>query len=92
VFLAIFPGKFFEFCKKNPFFLANFSQEFFSGQFLAIFELLLQGSRNSLAGVAVSKWFIKTTLAGWVADFIYVCLETRWLGQNPWFLFPGTLL
>jgi len=24
------------------------------------------GCRNSLAGVAVSGWFIKTTLAGWV--------------------------
>jgi len=32
------------------------------------------------------------TLAGWVADFIYVCLKTRWLGQKPWFLSPGLLL
>jgi hypothetical protein len=31
-------------------------------------------------------------LAGWVADFIYVCLETRWLGENPWFLSPGMTL
>jgi len=67
VFLAIFPGKFFEFCKKNPFFLANFSQEFFSGQFLAIFEFLLRGSRNSLAGVAVCGWFSETVLADWIA-------------------------
>jgi len=21
-----------------------------------------------------------------------VCLETRWLGQKPWFLFPGMTL
>ena len=35
---------------------------------------------------------METTLAGWVADFISVCLETRWLGQKPWFLLPGTLL
>ena len=48
--------------------------------------------RNSLAGVAVSEWFTETTLAGWVSDCISVCLETRWLGQNPWFLFPGMLL
>jgi hypothetical protein len=77
------------FARKRPFFLANFSQEVFLGQFLAILEFLLQGSRNSLAGVAVSQWFIETTLAGWVADFIYVCLETRWLGPKPWFLSPG---
>ncbi len=32
----------------------------------------LGGSRNSVAGVAVSWWFIETTLAGWVSDFIYV--------------------
>jgi len=25
-------------------------------------------------------------------DFIYVRLETRWLGQKAWFLSPGTLL
>ena len=25
-------------------------------------------------------------LAGWVSDFICVCLETRWLGQKSWFL------
>jgi len=48
--------------------------------------------RNSLAGVAVSWWFIETTLAGWVSDSISVCLETRWLGQKPWFLLPGTTL
>ena len=23
---------------------------------------------------------------------IYACLETRWLGQNPWFLSPGATL
>jgi len=48
--------------------------------------------RSSLAGVAVSQWFIETTLAGWVSDFISVCLETRWLGQKSWFLLPGTTL
>jgi len=42
--------------------------------------------------VAVCEWFIGTTLAGWVADFISVCLETRWLGQKPWFLLPGMTL
>jgi len=36
-----------------------------------------------LAGrVAVSSWFIETTLAGWVLAFISVCLETRWLGGS----------
>ncbi len=79
MFLAIFPGKFFEFCKKNPFFLANFSQEFFSGQFLAIFEFLLRGSRNSLAGwqfvdgfqkqcsltgLLAHQWVLRNTLSG----------------------------
>ena len=30
---------------------------------------------------------------GWLgADFISVCLETRWLSQKPWILFPGTTL
>jgi hypothetical protein len=30
---------------------------------------------------------------GWLgAGFISVCLETRWLGPKPWFLFSGTLL
>ncbi len=50
------------------------------------------GSRNSLAGVTVSAWFIETMLAGWVSDFICVCLETRWMGQKTWILCPGTLL
>jgi hypothetical protein len=35
---------------------------------------------------------METTLAGWVADLIYVCVETRWLGQNPWFLSPAMTL
>ena len=26
------------------------------------------------------------------SDFIYVSLETGWLGQKPWFLIPGRLL
>ena len=30
---------------------------------------------------------------GWLgSDFISMCLETRCLGQNPWFLSPGTTL
>jgi hypothetical protein len=74
---------------KTSIFSCEFFARSFLGQFLAILEFLLQGSRNSLAGVAVSQWFIETTLAGWVADFIYVCLETRWLGPKPWFLSPG---
>ena len=27
-----------------------------------------------------------------VSDFIYVCLETRWLSKKPWLLCPGNLL
>jgi len=40
--------------------------------------------------VAVSEWFIKTTLAGWVlgAGFISVCLKTRWLGPKRGFNVP----
>jgi hypothetical protein len=34
-----------------------------------------------------------TVSFGWLgSDFIYVSLETRWLGQKPWFLIAGTTL
>ena len=38
--------------------------------------------------MAVSLWFIETTLAGWVLAFISVCLETRWLGPYSGFDVP----
>ena len=55
-FLAIFFRKEKLICaRKNPFFLfGDFSQEILLGKDFAIFWFLLQGSRNSLARVAVS--------------------------------------
>ena len=38
--------------------------------------------------MAVSSWFIQTSLAGCVLTFISVCLETRWLGPNSTFYVP----
>ena len=40
-------------------------------------HVLLRMCRNSLAGVAVSQWFIVTTLAGWVVGLFSVCFETN---------------
>ena len=31
-------------------------------------------------------------LAGWVAGFITVCLQPRWLGQKTWVLIAGSTL
>ena len=46
-----------------------------------------------LGGFVETRWLgwqflngLETTLAGWVSDFVSVCLETRWLGQELWFL------
>ena len=51
------------------------------------------GALQKLAGWGGSFLMVlETTLAGWVSDFISVCLETRWLGQKQWFLCAGTTL
>jgi len=42
--------------------------------------------------VAVSSWFIETTLAGWVLAFTSVCLETRLLGPNSGFYVRWSLM
>jgi len=49
------------------------------GQFLA------SCLRNPLAGLVVEAvGLVWKQLAGWVAGFISVCLETCWLGQQTW--------
>ena len=50
----------------------------------------LGSKKNLLFSQKTLQW--TTMLAGWVSDFIHLCLETRWLGKKSWFLYPGTLL
>ena len=55
--------------------------------------------RDSFQGVLETRWLggsflmIYRNNAGRLgSDFIYVCLEIRWLDQKPWFLILGTPL
>jgi len=84
--------KSFRFFRKNFFFIkiARYLAIFFILQFFCFYYRVVE-TRCGGRFVMV-QWFIERTLAGWVADLIYVCLETRWLGQNPWFRSPGTTL
>ena len=103
-FFRFSPEKKYIFFKKNSQakIFSIFSQEFFFYKnckiscnffYLAIFCFYYRVVETRCGGRFVMvQWFIERTLAGWVADLIYVCLETRWLGQNPWFRSPGTTL